>query len=301
MPHPQAAAGAGPADGWIAQEAPAKLNLFLKVVGRRDDGYHLLDSLVAFASIGDRIRIRRASGLHFSAHGRFAEAVPSGPTADQNLVVKAARLLGEALDRSPNVAIELEKFLPAASGIGGGSADAAATLRALAALWRVDETDPRIGALAARLGADVPVCLASRTSRMRGIGDELEPAPSLAGIPVLLANPGVPVSTPEVFRALGGAFSAPLDRVDPPGEPSDFARWLERCGNDLQAPAMSLAPAIGTVIEALAGQSGCLTARMSGSGATCFGLFDAPEACTAAAARLQSAEPGWWVRDGRLL
>lgn len=301
MPHSDAAPVAGPADGWIACDAPAKLNLFLKVVGRRDDGYHLLDSLAAFASIGDRIRVRPASELAFSVHGRFAESVPSGPAANENLVVGAARLLAETIGRSPDVEIELEKSLPAEAGLGGGSADAAATLRALAALWRVDEADPRFPALATRLGADVPVCLASRTSRMRGIGDELEPAPALAGVPVLLVNPGVPVSTPDVFRAFGGAFSAPLDRFDPPREPSALARWLERCGNDLQAPAMSLAPVIGTVIEALGGQPGCLSAHMSGSGATCFGLFGSEEACAAAARRLQSAEPGWWVRDGRLL
>ncbi len=301
MPQFDAAPAAGPADGWIACDAPAKLNLFLKVVGRRDDGYHLLDSLAAFASVGDRLRVRPSTELAFKVHGRFADAVPSGAAAEDNLVVRAARLLAEAFGRSADVEIELEKSLPAAAGLGGGSADAAATLRALAALWRVDDEDPRIAALAGRLGADVPVCLASRTSRMRGIGDALEPAPSLAGVPVLLANPGVPVSTPDVFRAFGGAFSAPLDRFDPPREPSALARWLDACGNDLQAPAMSLAPVIGTVIEALGGQPGCLSARMSGSGATCFGLFGSEAACGAAAARLQSAEPGWWARAGRLI
>ena len=301
MPQSEAAPEPRPADGWISGDAPAKLNLFLKVVGRRDDGYHLLDSLVGFVSIGDRIRIRTAPELAFSVHGRFADAVPSGLAADDNLVVRAARLLAEAVGRSPDVAIELEKSLPAAAGLGGGSADAAATLRTLATLWCIDAADPRIAALAARLGADVPVCLASRTSRMRGIGDELEPAPSLAGLPILLVNPGIPVSTPDVFRAFGGAFSAPLDRVDPPREPAALARWLEQRGNDLQAPALSLAPAIGTVIEALGGQPGCLSARMSGSGATCFGLFESENACAAAAARLQAAEPGWWVRDGRLI
>ena len=301
MPLSDAAPGAGPADGWIACDAPAKLNLFLKVVGRRDDGYHLLDSLVAFVSIGDRIRIRPAAELGFSVHGRFAGAVPSGPTADENLVVRAARRLAEAVGRPPDVAIELEKSLPAAAGLGGGSADAAATLRALATLWRIDKADPRVMALAARLGADVPVCLASRTCRMRGIGDKIEPAPPLTGLPILLVNPGVPVSTPEVFRAFSGAFSTPLDRFDPPREPLALARWLDGCGNDLQAPALSLAPAIGTAIEAVGEQTGCLSARMSGSGATCFGLFDTEDACAAAAARLQSAEPGWWVRDGRLI
>ena len=299
------AAGSAPVDlghdDWIVRPAPAKLNLYLRVVGRRADGYHDLDSLVAFASPADRVRVRPADGTVFTVDGPFADRVPSGRSAGDNLAVRAASMLADALGRPADAAIDLHKCLPAAAGLGGGSADAAAALRALAALWGIAEDDRRLYLLAARLGADVPVCLAGRTSRILGIGDRIEPAAPVSGVAVVLANPLVPVATPAVFRALDGPFCAPLPVVDPPSDPAGLAQWLRRHGNDLQAPALRLAPVIGEVIAALDSEPGCLLARMSGSGASCFGLFDGPAAAERAAARIASARTGWWVRPGRLL
>lgn len=289
------------AAGRSEQAAPAKLNLYLHVVGRRADGYHLLDSLVAFASIGDHIRVAVAPELTFTVDGEFAAAVPAGISAEDNLVVKAARMLAETLDRPPEVAIHLAKSLPAAAGVGGGSADAAATLRALAGLWGVDREDMRLRDLACRLGADVPVCLAGRTSRLGGIGDRLDPAPSLAGVPIVLANPKVPVSTPQVFKSFAGAFSAPSPTDDPPREPAALAGWLAERRNDLAEPAERLAPSIGEVIAALGGAPGCLLARMSGSGASCFGVFDTVELAGRGAAQIRAAQPSWWIKSGTLI
>ncbi len=301
MPPSDAAPGDDRSGTWIERAAPAKLNLSLKVVGRRADGYHLLDSLVAFASVGDRIRVAPAARLTVHALGRFAADVPAGDAAGDNLVVRAARLLADAVGRAPDVAIELEKSLPVAAGLGGGSADAAATLRALADLWKIEEDGSRLSELAVQLGADVPVCLACRTSRMRGIGDEIAPAPSVAGLPVLLVNPGVPVATPEVFRELAGRVSEPADQGDPPQGPAALAGWLAGHGNDLQAPAIRLAPVIGDVLAAIEAEAGCLLSRMSGSGATCFGLFETAERCTIAATRIRTARLDWWAESGRLI
>lgn len=283
------------------RHAHAKLNLYLHITGRRPDGYHLLDSLVAFASIGDRVTVSEAPELTFTVEGEFAAQVPSGAAAADNLVVRAASLLAEILDRSPDVAIHLYKSLPPASGIGGGSADAAATLRALAALWGIDEEDPRLEEPAGRLGADVPACLMSRTSRMRGIGDLLEPAPALSGVPIVLANPLVPVSTPEVFSRFHGVFSESSGPIDPPTGPAALVRWLAERRNDLTGPAEEVAPRIGAVLAALSGEDGCLLARMSGSGATCFGLFGTRKSAIAAAERVERGNPDWWVRSGTLL
>lgn len=292
----------GPAGGVaVGRPAPAKLNLYLHVTGRRPDGYHLLDSLVAFASIGDHVTVAEAPRFTFTVEGEFAADIPSGDGAEANLAVRAARLLAERLGRPPDIAVHLRKSLPPASGIGGGSADAAATLRALAALWGIGEDDAMLFDLAARLGADVPVCLFSRTSRLRGIGDDLEPAPSLSGVPIILANPLVSVSTPDVFRRYSGGFSDSLGSVDPPADPSALARWLAERRNDLAEPAEQVAPIIGTVLASLLREPDCLIARMSGSGATCFGLFGSEEATTLAARHIERSHPGWWVRSGTLL
>ncbi len=283
------------------RRAPAKLNLYLHVTGRRPDGYHLLDSLIAFVSIGDRVTVSEAPQPTFTVEGEFAADVPSGATVEDNLAVRAACLLAEMLGRPPNVAVHLRKSLPPASGIGGGSADAAATLRALAALWGIDEGDPRLGALAGRLGADVPVCLASRTSRILGIGDIVEPATSLSGVPVVLASPLVPVSTPEVFKRFSGVFSEPLGPIDPPAGRSALTRWLAERRNDLTGPAEQMAPPIGAVLSALSQEPECRLARMSGSGGTCFGLFSSQRSAVVAAERLDRDNPGWWTKSGTLL
>lgn len=254
--------------------ARAKVNLSLHVTGKRADGYHLLDSLVCFAGVGDTVTVTPADTLTLEVTGPEAQALEG-----ENLVTRAARLMGG------NAALHLDKHLPVASGIGGGSADAAATLRALQALGRPLPADADV----LRLGADVPVCLNGRAVRMTGIGEGLAPAP-LPPAWLVLCNPRVGVSTADVFRGLEG-FGAPMPEVPAFADAGALARWLEGTRNDLEPPALRLAPVIADVKAALAAQDGCLIARMSGSGATCFGLF-----ATEAQARKGAASlpPAWW-------
>ena len=277
----------------FAEAAPAKVNLFLHVVGRRADGYHLLDSLAVFPAVGDTVRAVPADGLTLVLAGPFGNALQ---TEADNLVLRAARWLAAATGVRAGAALTLEKRLPVASGIGGGSADAAAALRVLARLWGVAPAAEALHALALRLGADVPVCLASRPARMGGVGEVLSPAPDLPAFGMVLVNPGVAVSTPAVFRARAGAFSAAAALPAAWADAAAIARDLAALGNDLQAPAVALQPVIGVVLAALAAAPGCRLARMSGSGATCFGLFDDAAAATAAASGLR--RPGWWVWGG---
>ncbi len=281
-------------EGWGGgggQRAPAKVNLFLHVTGRRSDGYHLLDSLAVFADVHDDIKAEPANTLSLTIDGPFGQALTAEP---DNLVLRAARALAQAVGMRPAATLRLTKNLPVASGIGGGSADAAAALRALSALW--DVAIPEM--LPASLGADVPVCMASRACRMQGIGEILIPAPSLPACGLVLVNPGVAVATPAVFRARTGAFSPAADL--PPAWPdaAAMAEGLARLTNDLQAPAEALCPPITEVLAALRAWDGCLLARMSGSGATCFGLTTTPAQAVQAAAAL--ARPGWWCWGGSL-
>jgi 4-diphosphocytidyl-2-C-methyl-D-erythritol kinase len=281
----------------IRVAAPAKINLYLHVVGRRPDGYHLLDSLVVFADLGEMIEARPADRLSLAVDGPFADKVPAG---EDNLVLRAGRALADLVGEKSGAAIRLAKKLPAASGIGGGSADAAATLRALLRLWDAHADEKALFALALRLGADVPACLFGRPAFMGGIGEELAPAPSLPKAFVVLANPGEAVSTPEVFRRRAGPFSQPARFSEAPGNAADLARRLEECANDLEAPARELCPAIGAVLAALRDRPGALIARMSGSGATCFGLFADEGPARAAAHAVARAHPAWWVEAGAL-
>lgn len=275
--------------------AAAKLNLALHVLGRRADGYHDLDSLVVFADLGDRIAVRPAPSLSLDLTGPQAAGVPSG--AD-NLVLRAAGLLSGG-GAGPGAVISLHKVLPVASGIGGGSADAAATLRALAALWDVPLPP---GDAVLRLGADVPVCLFGRPCRMTGIGGGIAPVGfPLPEAALLLVNPGIALSTPAVFAALDRRDHPPLPRDLPPaGSLGDLAAFLAAQRNDLEAPAIRLAPVIAEVIAAIGAQPGCRLARMSGSGATCFGLFERRVVAEAAARALRRARPGWWVEAASL-
>ena len=271
------------------EHAPAKINLALHVTGRRDDGYHLLDSLVVFAEVADRIAIEPTDGpSSLCVTGPMARGIPTGP---ENLVLKAAHLA------APNmgVAITLEKHLPAQAGIGGGSSDAAAVLRALHARHGV--ALPRL-AQVARLGADVPVCLAPRSQRMEGIGERLTPVETVPTLSAVLVNPGVAVPTPAVFGALQRRDNPPLPPMTWQDE-TGFRDWLGRTRNDLQAPALSIASEIGTALAALEA-SGASLARMSGSGATCFGLFDRPDDAHAAANSLREDHPDWWIVATRL-
>ncbi|WP_102224240.1 4-(cytidine 5'-diphospho)-2-C-methyl-D-erythritol kinase [Acidimangrovimonas sediminis] len=270
--------------------APAKVNLTLHVTGRRADGYHLLDSLVVFADVGDRVSAAPGAGLTLRVTGPRAEGVPVG---GDNLVLRAAQLLG-----ADGVALTLDKHLPAAAGIGGGSSDAAAGLRALSAL--TGREMPGAEALM-RLGADVPVCVAAEASRMQGLGERLSPVAGVPPVWMVLANPGVAVSTPAVFRALASPDNPPMPETLPAWpDAAALAGWLSMQRNDLEAPAMALCPEVEQVLRALSALPGCLLARMSGSGATCFGLFASAGGAAQGAAALSMYQPGWWIADAGL-
>lgn len=265
--------------------APAKVNLTLHVTGQRADGYHLLDSLVTFAAIGDRITVRKAPATRLTVTGRFAAAVPAG--AD-NLICRAAALMDVTAE------IVLDKALPVAAGLGGGSADAAAAVRAIAGLY--DLPLPGAGALL-RLGADVPVCMGGGMVRMRGVGDLVTPLSDRpCGWPMVLANPGVALPTGAVFGRLVAHDNPPMADPIPPDDAPGFADWLAAMRNDLEPAAIALAPGIAGVLVALRARPGCQVARMSGSGATCFGLFETGSQADAAAAELAAENPGWWVQ-----
>ena len=279
----------------IVEDAPAKINLSLRIIGRRADGYHELQSLVVFARIGDRVSAEAAGALTLDLHGPFAAALGGDP---DNLVLRAARLLRERTGTRAGARLTLEKNLPIASGIGGGSADAAAGLRALVRLWGVDPGAAALGEMAAALGADVPVCLDARPALMWGAGANIARLDALPRFHLVLVNPGVGLATAEVFGALAAPALAHVPEA--PALPS-FAtldaliRWLAGEANDLEAPAQALAPEIGTVLAALAASAGCRLARMSGSGATCFGIYADEAAATTAATAIARAHPGWWA------
>jgi 4-diphosphocytidyl-2-C-methyl-D-erythritol kinase len=288
----------------VLRAAPAKLNLYLHVVGRRPAdgrpgaGYHELDSLVAFADVHDTVAAAPADALSLSLSGPFAGALAR--EAD-NLVLGAARALAAAAGIAPAARLVLAKRLPVASGIGGGSADAAAALSALASLWRLDLAPGRLAEIALALGADVPVCLAGRAAQMSGIGEIVRPAVSLPPAGLVLVNPGVALPTPSVFAARRGDFDAPapLDRA--PESAAALAAALRRRRNGLTAAAIGLVPEIAEVLAALEGAPGCLLARMSGSGATCFGLFADKAAADAATAALARGHRRWWMASARLV
>jgi 4-diphosphocytidyl-2-C-methyl-D-erythritol kinase len=278
--------------------APAKINLYLHVVGRRPDGYHLLDGLVAFADISDSLAIAPSDGIAFDSDGPYADALGE-PSA--NLVVRAARALAEATGRDANVTLRLTKRLPVASGIGGGSADAAACLRGLSRLWGLDPESAVVMRVAAGLGADLPACVIGRAGFIGGIGTEIDPAPQLPETGILLVNPGVALPTPDVYRKRQGPFTAPARFAETPQDAADLARLLLERGNDLTEAAVALVPAIAEVLAQIAASRGCLLARMSGSGATCFGLYADRTQAARAAAAIRQAHPDWWIESGRLL
>jgi len=284
--------------GAVDISAPAKVNLFLEVVGRRADGYHLLQSLVAFADVADTVRALPAAGLTLAIDGPFASGLAAEP---DNLVLRAARALAAATGATGGAAVALTKNIPVAAGLGGGSADAAAALTALAALWGVAPPDDARDAIAVALGADVPVCLFGRPALVEGIGERIAPAPPLPPMGVVLVNPRLPVPTAAVFRARTGPFSAVRSFAAPAGDAAAFAAALAARRNDLAAPAVAVQPAIAAVLDAIAATRGCLLSRLSGSGATCFGLYRDEAAAAAAAAAVAAAYPGWWVAPTRFL
>lgn len=272
--------------------ARAKVNLYLHVTGRRADGYHLLESLIVFAETGDEITVAPAADLSLSIDGPFAGELGAGP---DNLVLRAGDALRRLTQPRGGAAITLTKNLPIASGIGGGSADAATTLSALCRLWNVTPERRALMELAAGLGADVPVCLDGRPSLVAGIGEEIATVGDLPPAWLLLANPRIATPTPAVFKARKGAFSASRPWGASPRDFAQLAARLQACGNDLTDAAIGVTPAIRDVLAALANLPGCALARLSGSGATCFGLFADERGARAAEASLHKAEPSWWV------
>jgi 4-diphosphocytidyl-2-C-methyl-D-erythritol kinase len=277
----------------IREPAPAKLNLDLLVTGRRPNGYHELDSLVVFADLADGLTFLPADALELAAVGPFAGELP--PPAD-NIVLRATRRLAEAAGVPPNARILLDKRLPVAAGIGGGSADAAAALRGLRRLWRLPLDDRQLHELGLALGADLPVCLYGRPARMRGIGERLDPVRGLPPLDLVLANPRRPLPTAAVFKALTlEGFSRRGEGLPACPSPPRLAAWLAATRNDLEPPARTLLPAIGEMLEALAADPACWLARMSGSGPTCFGVYASAESAREAAGRLAAARPDWWA------
>ncbi|WP_136441764.1 4-(cytidine 5'-diphospho)-2-C-methyl-D-erythritol kinase [Pacificoceanicola onchidii] len=260
--------------------APAKINLTLHVTGQRADGYHLLDSLVVFADVGDTVAVQLAPDLSLDVTGPMMDGVPTGGS---NLVHKAASAF-----ETP-VAITLGKHLPAAAGIGGGSSDAAATLKAMSTLTsRPVPVDPLT------FGADVPVCMIASAARMQGIGEQVTPL-TLPLLHAVLVNPRVGVSTPAVFKSMSRRDNPAMSAIPEGVDADGLIQWLAEQRNDLETPAIALEPVIGDVLNALKGLEGVRLTRMSGSGATCFALFDSRAMAEAQAKTLRARQPGWWV------
>ncbi|KLK89803.1 4-diphosphocytidyl-2C-methyl-D-erythritol kinase [Microvirga vignae] len=285
----------------LATRAPAKINLTLHVLGRRTDGYHELESLVAFAEAGDELQLVPGPGLSLEVSGPTAAL--AGNDAD-NLVLKAARLLAERVEGLKMGAFHLVKNLPVAAGIGGGSSDAAAALRLLAELNDLPLSHPAMREAACLTGADVPVCLEPKARMMRGIGEELGPALALPPLLAVLVNPRVPVETPAVFKAFGLQPGQPLDAAWHPVLEMTSAHSLlgnlKAARNDLEPPALNVQPVIGEALELVARTEGCRLARMSGSGATVFGLYEDSQSAADAARSILGRRPDWWVEATRL-
>ncbi|ESZ34935.1 4-(cytidine 5'-diphospho)-2-C-methyl-D-erythritol kinase [Mesorhizobium sp. L2C067A000] len=279
---------------WLA---PAKINLALHVTGKRADGYHLLESLVVFTRFGDRVEIEPADADRFSVSGRYATSVPID---DSNLVVKAREALRRQAGQqsTPPVAIRLEKNLPIASGVGGGSSDAAAVLQGLVRTWGLDIGEAELSRIGLTLGADVPMCLAAKPLVARGVGDELSLVPDFPALALVLVNPGVAVSTPDVFNALEKRDNEGLPPLPRAFDFHSVRNWLEITRNDLEPAAQAIQPPIGRALSML-NRAGSGFSRMSGSGATCFGLFETGNVAKRAAAEIRSREPEWFVAATR--
>lgn len=281
----------------LTRRAPAKVNLYLRVTGRRADGYHLLDSLVVFVDLADVLSFSLAPTLSVRLHGPFARAVEG-----ENLVERAALLLQQAAPGQEagcaqlGAAISIEKNIPVAAGLGGGSADAAAALDGLNRLWRLGLDEEALAELAPRLGADVPVCRFAQPALVSGVGEVVESAPALPDCAMLLVNPNRAVATADVFRRLAPAFSQPMPLMRAPKDALGLAHEMRLRGNDLTQAAIGLCPEIQDALAQVAALSECLLAQMSGSGATCFGLFADIDRARRAEAKLSAARPQWFVR-----
>jgi 4-diphosphocytidyl-2-C-methyl-D-erythritol kinase len=283
-----------PAEAFLA--APAKINLALHVVGKRADGYHLIESLAVFTRFGDRIEIAPSDDDSFTVSGRYAADVP---TDGANLIVKARDALRRQVgaDASP-VSIALEKNLPVASGVGGGSSDAAVALRGLARRWNANVDHVTLARIGLTLGADVPMCLAAKPLLARGVGDDVSVVPDFPALGLVLVNPGVAVSTAEVFGALAKRDNEKLPPLPRRVDFHGLRSWLEATRNDLEHPARSIRPEIGDALKALE-KADAGFARMSGSGATCFGLFETGNVAKRAAIAIRARHPDWFVAATR--
>lgn len=276
--------------------APAKINLYLHVTGRRDDGYHFLDSLVCFADYGDSLTLRPAADFALSIDGPFAAAFSAGERKDgrdgDNIVTRAILALAQVCGRAPDIAVTLTKNLPLAAGMGGGSADAAAAVRGALALWDIPPASvPELPALLLRLGADVPVCFAGRPALLRGIGDDLTPVDGLPSWPAVIVNPLRACATADIFRMLAPPFRAVAARGD-----EDWMTFLRARGNDLIPAARAREPVIDEIMDFLKNREGFLFGSMSGSGATCFALYERQEQADEMAEIIRTMRPAWWVR-----
>ena len=281
----------------LVAKAPAKINLTLRVLGRRADGYHLLESLVVFADLADTLSLQPGGDAALDIGGPFAAAC--GPVAG-NLVLKAVGALRARVAGLKAGRFVLEKNIPVAAGLGGGSADAAAALRLVARANDLPPDDARLAAAAPTIGADVPVCLASRARIMRGVGEELSAPLDLPQLPALLVNPGVTLATRDVFAAFAGDLDAAPSLAEMPRDFAALLEWLGGHGNDLRQPAIACVPVIAVVLKALRALPGVLLARMSGSGPTCFALFASAGEAATAARLLQAERKDWWVHPTTL-
>lgn len=285
----------------LREFAPAKINLTLEIPGRRADGYHEIVSLIAFADVGDTLTLHPAEtrNVTLDATGPFAEAIDG-----DNLILRAARVFLDSEQDARGGHFVLDKRLPVAGGIGGGSADAAAAVRLLARANAVDpEWRARVWPALTRLGADIPVCIDARAAWVGGIGEKVAPLETLPELPAVLVNPGVPLPTGKVFAALGAPPLGDAATMEPPGGFSGLGpllRYLREHPNDLEPPARQLAPVIGDGLETLAAAPGCLLARLSGSGPTCYGLFGSCAEAARAARALSRSRPDWWIVPTRL-
>ena len=278
--------------GGVSIHAPAKINLYLNVIGRRSDGYHELDSLVGFTAHGDLIQAKLHEKLYFQINGPFGSSLQVN---DDNLIVRAARALVKETNYAGGAHITLKKNLPVASGIGGGSADAAATLKALNLLWETRLVDEELAALGLKLGADIPVCLLSKAARMSGVGERVSRVEGLPPLGVLLINPGIPISTFKVFQMHRGNFSSKT-KLQPIGDTEVLYDFLAHQKNDLQDLAIQIAPGISEVLDILSAEPDCRLVRLSGSGATCFGLFDNETLAKESGRSISRNYPNWWVQ-----
>jgi 4-diphosphocytidyl-2-C-methyl-D-erythritol kinase len=285
--------------GGLRIKAPAKVNLFLEITGRRADGYHTIDSLMGFLDLADVVHLRPADALSLTMDGPFAD---QAPLDESNLAVRAVRLLEERVGRSLPVALHIEKMIPAGAGLGGGSSDAAAVLRGMRALFDLTIGDDQLAGLGLALGADVPACLASVPVLAGGIGEQLQPAPAVPELHLALVHPGVGLATPDVYGAYdrGHMDCACCHGHDRLFMPISWIDAVAQRRNDLEAAAMELEPLIASMLDQLSGTPGCQLARMSGSGTACFGIYGDRAMAEKACAELRAAFPGWWVRPARL-